>query len=74
MAYKSSDFSMENAAKLAGSEAGQQLLALLQQADPATLRAAMNQAMAGDMQSAKEALSPLLASEQIQKLLRQLGG
>ena len=74
MAYKSNDFSIENAAKLVGSDAGQQLMALLQQADPTTLQTAMNQAMAGDMQSAKEALSPLLASEQIQRLLRELGG
>ena len=74
MEHKSIDFSMENAARLANSEAGQQLLALLQQADPATLHAAMNQAAAGNMQGAKAALTPLMASEQIQKLLRQLGG
>ena len=74
MEHKSADFSMENAARLANSEAGKQLLALLQQADPATLQAAMNQAAAGNMQGAKDALTPLMASEQIQKLLRQLGG
>ena len=74
MEHKSADFSMENAARLANSEAGKQLLALLQQADPATLQAAMNQAAAGNMQGAKAALTPLMASEQIQKLLRQLGG
>ena len=74
MEHKSADFSMENAARLANSDAGKQLLALLQQADPATLQAAMNQAAAGNMQGAKAALTPLMASEQIQKLLRQLGG
>ena len=74
MEHKSADFSMENAARLANSDAGQQLLALLRQADPAILQAAMNQATAGNMQGAKDALTPLMASEQIQKLLRQLGG
>ena len=74
MEHKSADFSMENAARLANSDAGQQLLALLREADPAILQAAMNQATTGNMQGAKDALTPLMASEQIQKLLRQLGG
>lgn len=67
-------FDTESAMRLAGTPAGQQLLSLLQQANPAALQSAMTQAAAGDMTEARNILQPLLASEEIQKLLKQLGG
>ena len=74
MQKNSGDFSVQDAMRLANSPAGQQLLALLQQADPQSLQAAINRASAGDLNQAKEALGPLLALEEVKKLLQQLGG
>ena len=68
------NFSMQDAMRLAGTPAGQQLLALLQQSDTATLRSAMEQASGGNYEQAKQALGPLLNSPEVQKLLRELGG
>lgn len=68
------NFSMQDAMRLAATPAGQQLIALLQQSDKATLNQAMEQAKKGDYSQIKETLSPLLASEEAQKLLKQLGG
>ncbi len=67
-------FDMQDAMRLASTPAGQQLIALLKQSDQGSLQAAMEQASKGDYTQAKEALMPLLASEEVQKLLRQLGG
>ena len=74
MQKNSDSFSMQDAIKLANSPAGQQLIALLQGTDPNALRKAMNSASSGDMESAKNALTPLLNSEEVKKLLQQLGG
>lgn len=68
------NFSMQDAMRLASTPAGQQLLALLQQSDTATLRSAMEQASAGNYEQAKQVLGPLLNSPDVQKLLQQLGG
>lgn len=68
------NFSMQDAMRLASTPAGQQLIALLQQSKQADLNQAMEQAKKGDYARAKEVLTPLLASEEVQKLLRQLGG
>lgn len=74
MQQKSGDFSMQEALKLAGTPAGQQLLALLQQADKETLNQAMAQVAGGDYAQAKALLMPLLASQETKALLEQLGG
>lgn len=74
MQKNSGDFSMQDALRLVNSPAGRQLLTLLQQTDPAALRKAMEQASGGDYSQAKQSLAPLLASEEVQALLRQLGG
>lgn len=68
------NFSMQDAVKMANTPAGQELLALLQQSDTSALQNAMEQASSGNYDKAKQMLQPLLASPQVQKLLRQLGG
>ena len=74
MQKNSGNFSMQDAMQLVNSPAGKQLISLLQQSDTAIMKKAMEQASAGDYSKAKLALEPLLASEEIQKLLKQLGG
>lgn len=58
--------------KLAQSPAGQQLLAMLQNAKGGALENAFAQASAGNMEAAKNALSPLLSTPQAQTLLKQM--
>ncbi len=65
---------MSDLMKLAQSPAGQQLLALLQSTDDGSLENAVNQATAGNMESAKNTLSALLSSPQAQALLKQMEG
>lgn len=74
MQKNSQDFSMQEALRLVESPAGQQLLALLQRSDGAQLQKAADQAAAGNYDSARQALAPLLDSPQVQALLKQLGG
>ena len=74
MQKNSDNFSMGDIMKMAGTPAGRQLLALLKQSDPNALKQAMTSATSGNMKAAGDALAPLLASEEVQKLLRQLGG
>lgn len=74
MQKNSDNFSMQDALRLANSPAGQQLLALLQQADPEALSKAKTQASSGDFSQITQTLAPLLASEDVKKLLQQLGG
>lgn len=74
MQQNSSDFSMQEAQRLANSPLGQQLLAMLQQTDSATLSNITAQAQSGNMEEAKKALEPLLNSPQIRALLKQMGG
>lgn len=65
---------LEKAKKLAQSDAAKQLFALLQTGNPEQLQSAMNQAAAGNIGQAKETLQQLMASDQAQRLLRQLQG
>ena len=74
MQKNSDNFSMQEALRMAKSPAGQQLLTLLQQSNPDALKTAMQQASAGDYSQIRQTLAPLLASEDVQKLLRQMGG
>ena len=74
MENNSKKFSMKDAAKLANSDAGKQLLSQIQKSNPKELEQALTQAAQGDYSNLSETLKPLLASEQIQKLLKQMGG
>ena len=74
MQKNSDNFPIDDAMRLAKSPAGQQLIQLLRQSDPEAIRQAMQQATSGDYNKAKETLAPLLASQDIQSLLRQMGG
>ena len=72
MQKNSQNFSMQEALRLANSDAGQQLLALLKQSGSQQLQQAMQQASAGDYTAIKDTLAPLLSSPQVQSLLKQL--
>jgi len=71
---KSQNFSTEEIMRLAQSPAGQQLIALLRQSDPAKLQQAVTQAQSGDFTNAGQTLSAMLSSPQAQQLLKDLGG
>lgn len=74
MAKNSKDFSAQDIMQIAQSPAGQQLITMLQNADPSALRKAMAQASAGNYEQAKSSLTPLLESEQMKALLQKMGG
>lgn len=74
MDKNSNHISMQEAVRMAKSPAGQQLLTLLQQSDPETIQKAMAQASSGDFSQISETLAPILASEDVKKLLQQIGG
>ena len=74
MDNNSKNFSMQDAMKLANSPTGKQLLNRLQKSNPKELEQAMAQAAQGDYSNLSQTLKPLLASQEIQKLLKQLGG
>ena len=65
-------FSMQEAMRLAQSDAGKQLLALLQTTQGDQLQTAMDQAKAGDYSNVKKTLQALLADQQAQTLLKQM--
>ena len=65
-------FSREDIQKLAQSEAGKELMAMLQNQHSATAEAVRNSTRSGDMEQAKKALSALLSDPNAQRLLRQL--
>lgn len=67
-------FSMQEVMRLAQSDTGQQLLALLKRENGAALQQAMDQAAAGDYAQVQKTMSSLLTSPEAQALLRQLGG
>ena len=60
--------------QLANSDAGQRLLAILRQSDGSHLQQAMDQAAAGDFETMRKTLAPLLESKEVQSLLKELGG
>lgn len=74
MDKKSERPSIQEAQKLASSPAGQQLLSTMKQKDPEAMQKAMQQMAAGDFSKIPQTLGPLLESEEIKKLLKQLGG
>lgn len=74
MQKNSDNFSMQEAIRLAQSEAGQQLFALLRAQNSSAIDQAMSMAAAGDYTQAKQALSSLLSSPQVKAMLEQMGG
>ena len=66
------DFSMADAMRLAQSDAGKQLFALLQSTQGQQLQEAMDQASLGNYEQVKQTVQALMASEQAQALLKQL--
>ncbi len=66
------DFSLHQAAQLAKSDAGKQLLTLLQQENGDQLQTAMQQAKAGNFVQVKEMMEKMMASEQAQQLLKKM--
>lgn len=66
------DFSMADAMRLAQSDAGQQLFALLQSTQGQQLQAAMAQASAGNYDEMKQTVQALMASQQVQELVKQM--
>lgn len=73
MQENSNQFMIQEALRLAGTPAGQQLLALLQKNGGDDLKNAMDRAAAGDYTQAKQALSALMQDPEALKLLQQLG-
>ena len=61
------------AMEFAGSPAGKQLIAALQQNGGDAFQLAMSKAAAGDYAAAKQALSEAMANPEIRKLMNQLG-
>ena len=67
-----SNFSIEEAKRMAQSKAGKQLIALLQAQNPQKMQSAMNQASSGDIEQLKETLGAFMATPEVQSLLKQL--
>ncbi len=67
-----SDFTPQDAMRLAQTPAGKQLLDYLQQNSGSAFQQIMKDAATGQYQKAKENLAPLLSSPEIQSLLNQL--
>lgn len=74
MQKNSDNFSHQDIQRMVNTPAGKQLIHLLRQSDPQALQKAMQAAAQGDMNGAKQSLEPILASEEIQKLLKSMGG
>ena len=74
MQKNSENFSMQEALRLAKSDAGQQLLAHLHRTDGDRLQQAMDQAAAGNYEQVMLTLSSLLASDEVKALIKQLEG
>ena len=73
MQKNSQDFSMQEALHLAKTPAGQQLLAMLQQADKQAIQQIMQQATSGNYQEASKNLNKLLSTPEAQNLMKELG-
>lgn len=74
MDHKFDKNAMEKAQQLANSDAGRQLAGKLQQLDPRTMQQVQSQFASGDFSQLAKTLGPLLESDEVKKLLQQLGG
>ena len=73
MGIKSNDFSMQDALRLAQSQAGQQLFDQLRTQNPEAVNQAMEQAASGNYDQIKQTLSDLMSSPEVKAMLEQLG-
>lgn len=72
MVQKNEDFSQSQIARMLSQPEAQALLARLQQLDQSALQKAVQLAFQGDTGGAKDALSPLMNDQQVQKLAQQM--
>ena len=72
MFQKNGDFSKSELERMLRQPEAQALLARLQQLDPSSLQNAVNLAFRGDTAGAKEALSPILRDQEVQRLTEQM--
>ena len=72
MFQKNSDFSKSDLERMLRQPEARALLARLQQLDQNALQNAVDRAFRGDTAGAKEALSPLLADGEVQRLSEQM--
>lgn len=72
MFQKNGDFSRSDLERMLRQPEAQQLLARLQQLDQSALQRAVDMAFRGDTAGAKDALSPLLQDDQVQKLSERM--
>lgn len=74
MDHKFDKNALEKAKQLANSDVGRQLAGKLQQLDPTTMQQVQSQMAAGDFSQLAKTLGPLLESDEVKKILKQLGG
>jgi putative lipoic acid-binding regulatory protein len=74
MKKNSENISIDEAMRLANSEAGQKLISLLKKQNPEQLQKAVKEASGGNYQQASNLLSGALSSQEVQALLEQLRG
>ena len=72
MFQKNHDFSQSDLTRMLRQPETQALLERLKQMDPAALQNAVNMAFRGNTDGAKDALAPLLADPEVQRLSGQL--
>ena len=74
MNQKSDKFSMEQAARLASTPEGQQIMDLIRSQQGANLNSAIAKANAGDYGELQKSVQQLLSTSEAQALLKKLGG
>ena len=65
---------LQQAKKLVNTSTGRQLMDAMRKADANALEKASAQASAGNYSQLAETLAPILASEEVKALLKQMGG
>lgn len=74
MQKNSENFSVQDAMRLAGTPAGQELLNLLRRGDSSKLQQAAQMASEGNYAQAQQLLSGFLQDPEVQRLLSKMGG
>ena len=74
MHKNSENFSVQDAMRLAGTPAGQELLNLLRQGDSSKLQQAAQMASEGNYAQAQQLLSGFLQDPEVHRLLSKMGG
>lgn len=74
MQKNSENFSVQDAMRLAGTPAGQELLSLLRRADSSQFQQAAQLASEGNYAQAQQLLSGFLQDPEVQRLLSKMGG